>query len=242
MIFCRLITHTIKPGDTLYLLARKYQTTVPAITLMNPGVNPYNLQVGTKLKICMGESAYQPENPQISERQLWEDMREIFSSEGMLEKMFVDSSHFSTGNRDAVMRRLAQTPEEMAQIFRMFYPEKDSNALKILQSEQITKLEELADAANRMEHEKMMELAEQMQRNATEVAQLLAEGNPEYDKAYLEQLLSKLANSTYEDVNLMMEQKYPQALMVYEDGAKNRMELADYLTDGIIRNFYEKGQ
>ena len=89
MIYCRLITHTIKEGDTLYLLARKYQTTVPAITLMNPGVNPYNLQVGMKLKICMGEDGYMPENPQISERQLWEDMREVLSSQGMLEKMFI---------------------------------------------------------------------------------------------------------------------------------------------------------
>lgn len=240
MIYCRLITHTIKQGDTLYLLARKYHTTVPAITLMNPDVNPYNLQVGTKLKICMGETEYEPDQPQMSERQLWQDMREVFSSEGMLEKMFVDSSNFSTDNREAIMRRLAQNPEELAQILRMYYPEDYSNSLKILHSEQITKLEELTDAANRMEHEKMMVLLEQMQKNAGEIADLLAQGNPEYDREYLEQMLMKLANSTYEDVNLMMEQKYPQALMVYEDDARNRMELADYLTDGIIRKFYEK--
>ena len=240
MIYCRLITHTIKQGDTLYLLARKYHTTVPAITLMNPDVNPYNLQVGTKLKICMGETEYEPDQPQMSERQLWQDMREVFSSEGMLEKMFVDSSNFSTDNREAIMRRLAQNPEELAQILRMYYPEDYSNSLKILHSEQITKLEELTDAANRMEHEKMMVLLEQMQKNAGEIADLLAQGNPEYDREYLEQMLMKLANSTYEDVNLMMEQKYPQALMVYEYDARNRMELADYLTDGIIRKFYEK--
>lgn len=240
MIYCRLITHTIKEGDTLYLLARKYQTTVPAITLMNPGINPYNLQVGTKLKICMGEDDYEPENPQISERQLWEDMREVLSSEGMLQKMFIDSSNFDTANRDAVMQRLAQNPQEFADILRMYYSEADSNAIKMLQAEQITKLEELADAAKKMEHERMMVLAEQMRENADETAELLAEGNPQLDEEYLEQLLTKLANAAYEDVNLMMEKKYPQALMVHEDAARTRMELADYLTDGIIRNFYEK--
>ena len=154
--------------------------------------------------------------------------------------MYVDSSNFSTGNRDAIMRRLMENPEDFAQILRMYYSEQDSNAVKVLQSEQISKLEEMTDAANRMEHEKMMVLAEQMQKNAGEIADLLAQGNPEYDKEYLEQMLKKLANSTYEDVNLMMEQKYPQALMVYEDSARNRMELADYLTDGMIRNFYDK--
>ena len=240
MIYCRLITHTIKAGDTLYLLARKYQTTVPAITLMNPGVNPYNLQVGTKLKICMGEDGYMPENPQISERQLWEDMREVLSSQGMLEKMYIDSANFATENNDAVMQRFAQNPQEFADILKMYYSEADSNAIKLLQAEWITKLEEMVDAAKKMDYERMRILSEQMQENAEEMAELLAEGNSELDEEYLEQLLGKLAGSAYEGVNLMMEQKYPQALMVHEDATKTRMELADYLTDGIIKNFYDK--
>ncbi|MBQ5676331.1 MAG: LysM peptidoglycan-binding domain-containing protein [Lachnospiraceae bacterium] len=240
MIYCRLITHTIKEGDTLYLLARRYQTTVPAITLMNPGVNPYNLQIGTKLKICMGEESYRPEQPQMSERQLWEDMREVLSSQGMLEKMFIDSSNFSTENRDAVMQRLAQNPLDFTEILKMYYSDADSNAMKMMQTQWIAQLEEMTDAAKQMDRERMMELSEQMRENAQGMAEVLAESNPELDEEYLEQLLVKLANSAYEDVNLMMEQKYPQSLMVHEDAGRTRMELADYLTDGIIKNFYDK--
>ena len=240
MIYCRLITHTIKEGDTLYLLARRYQTTVPAITLMNPGVNPYNLQIGTKLKICMGEDGYRPEQPQMSERQLWEDMREVLSSQGMLEKMFIDSSNFSTENRDAVMQRLAQNPQDFTDILKMYYSDADSNAMKMMQTQWIAQLEEMTDAAKQMDRERMMELSEQMRENAQGMAEVLAESNPELDEEYLEQLLVKLANSAYEDVNLMMEQKYPQSLMVHEDAGRTRMELADYLTDGIIKNFYDK--
>lgn len=240
MIYCRLITHTIKEGDTLYLLARRYQTTVPAITLMNPGVNPYNLQIGTKLKICMGEDGYRPEQPQMSERQLWEDMREVLSSQGMLEKMFIDSSNFSTENRDAVMQRLAQNPQDFTDILKMYYSDADSNAMKMMQTQWIAQLEEMTEAAKQIDHERMMVLSEQMRENAQGMAEVLAESNPELDEEYVEQLLVKLANSAYEDVNLMMEQKYPQALMVHEDAGRTRMELADYLTDGIIKNFYDK--
>ena len=240
MIYCRLITHTIKEGDTLYLLARRYQTTVPAITLMNPGVNPYNLQIGTKLKICMGEESYRPEQPQMSERQLWEDMREVLSSQGMLEKMFIDSSNFSTENRDAVMQRLAQNPQDFTDILKMYYSDADSNAMKMMQTQWIAQLEEMTEAAKQIDHERMMVLSEQMRENAQGMAEVLAESNPELDEEYVEQLLVKLANSAYEDVNLMMEQKYPQALMVHEDAGRTRMELADYLTDGIIKNFYDK--
>lgn len=48
------IVHTIEQGDSLYRLARQYDTTVTELILGNPGVNPYNLQVGMKLQICPG--------------------------------------------------------------------------------------------------------------------------------------------------------------------------------------------
>lgn len=46
-------SYTIKSGDTLYLLAQTYNTTVEAIMQLNPGVDPYNLQIGSM--ICIPE-------------------------------------------------------------------------------------------------------------------------------------------------------------------------------------------
>lgn len=48
------IVHTVEQGDSLYRLARQYDTTVTELILGNPGANPYNLQVGMKLQICPG--------------------------------------------------------------------------------------------------------------------------------------------------------------------------------------------
>ena len=44
-------SYTIKSGDTLYLLAKRYNTTVEAIKKLNPGINPNNLQIGQKICI-----------------------------------------------------------------------------------------------------------------------------------------------------------------------------------------------
>ncbi len=53
--------YTIKAGDTLYLLAIRYNTTVNAILAINPGINPNNLQIGQV--ICIPGSAPQPGCP-----------------------------------------------------------------------------------------------------------------------------------------------------------------------------------
>ncbi len=48
-------SYTIKAGDTLYQLARTYNTTVEAILAINPGINPNNLQIGQR--ICIPDSS-----------------------------------------------------------------------------------------------------------------------------------------------------------------------------------------
>ncbi|WP_156275317.1 LysM peptidoglycan-binding domain-containing protein [Neomoorella glycerini] len=39
----------VEPGDTLYLIALRIGTTVDELLRLNPGVDPYNLQVGQVL-------------------------------------------------------------------------------------------------------------------------------------------------------------------------------------------------
>ena len=51
-------SYTIRSGDTLYLLAIRYNTTVEAIMAANPGINPNNLQIGQV--ICIPGAAVPP--------------------------------------------------------------------------------------------------------------------------------------------------------------------------------------
>lgn len=54
-------TYTIRPGDTLYALARRYGTTVQAIMALNPGLDPNSLRVAQI--ICIPGVAGQPPAP-----------------------------------------------------------------------------------------------------------------------------------------------------------------------------------
>ncbi|MEW6425351.1 MAG: SPOCS domain-containing protein [Bacillota bacterium] len=46
-----VIRYTIQPGDTFFILAQRFGTTVEAIMQANPGVDPQNLQVGQVINI-----------------------------------------------------------------------------------------------------------------------------------------------------------------------------------------------
>ena len=43
--------HTIRTGDSLYLLARQYKITLDALMKANPNLDPYNLRIGMQLCI-----------------------------------------------------------------------------------------------------------------------------------------------------------------------------------------------
>lgn len=42
----------IQPGDTLFRIARRFNTSVDAIMELNPGIDPNNLQIGQQIRVC----------------------------------------------------------------------------------------------------------------------------------------------------------------------------------------------
>lgn len=60
---CNGIVHTIRRGDTLYLLSRHYNVTINEIMRANSNVNVYNLQVGDQ--ICIPVKRPAPSQPNI---------------------------------------------------------------------------------------------------------------------------------------------------------------------------------
>ncbi|MGI5901109.1 MAG: LysM peptidoglycan-binding domain-containing protein [Desulfitobacteriia bacterium] len=45
------ITYKIKPGDTFYSIAKRFNTTVASLRSVNPGLNPKDLQIGQLIYI-----------------------------------------------------------------------------------------------------------------------------------------------------------------------------------------------
>lgn len=63
---CNGIVHTIRRGDTLYLLSRYYNVTINEIMRANANVNIYNLQIGDQ--ICIPVRRPAPSTPSMPAR------------------------------------------------------------------------------------------------------------------------------------------------------------------------------
>lgn len=59
--------HTIRIGDTLYMLARQYQISLDALMRANPDLDPYNLRVGMQLCIPIQSSNNTAQGAPIAE-------------------------------------------------------------------------------------------------------------------------------------------------------------------------------
>jgi murein DD-endopeptidase MepM/ murein hydrolase activator NlpD len=55
--------YIIQPGDTLWSIAEEYDLTVDEIVDLNPGIDPYNLQVGQAIVLPLPEEI--PDNEQL---------------------------------------------------------------------------------------------------------------------------------------------------------------------------------
>lgn len=71
--YCDGVTHTIKKGDTLYEISRKYNVALALLLRANPYVDVFNLQVGDT--ICI------PTNSQMTPYPLSDGMRDEIDRE-----------------------------------------------------------------------------------------------------------------------------------------------------------------
>lgn len=64
------IFYTIKPGDTLYSLAKKYQTTVEDILKANPGVSEKNFRIGETVRVIANSNTKNVHKELVEEERL----------------------------------------------------------------------------------------------------------------------------------------------------------------------------
>ncbi|MCH5344467.1 MAG: LysM peptidoglycan-binding domain-containing protein [Acetatifactor sp.] len=236
MDFCRTVIHVVQPGDTFYRLAQHYQTTVPDIIMRNPGVNPYNLQVGTRLRICSGRI----EDPlQKDELDLNNDMREAWAQHGFWGTLYLLSMYYALPNMEAILERLKESPDEIAEVFAKFYSQAMVSQLKTLLQEHVQLTGELMKALRDGESERAEQVEQEWHQNADRIARMLSSANADYNYEQLAQMLNMHLDLMKRQMTTDLNNQYEEFVTATDENNAHLIELADELTEGLIKQFYQ---
>lgn len=82
-------TYSIRPGDALYTIARRFGTTVEALLRANPGINPSNLRVGQTIRVPVaGAPGPAPAPGEIVNTQVRYDYNRMVRDLGLLRQRY----------------------------------------------------------------------------------------------------------------------------------------------------------
>ena len=240
MAECQFITHEVVRGDTLYRLAKKYKTTVPLILLANPGVEPYNLQIGTKLKICRGNQI--PQRPSMDEIEMASDLdRRWMQYIGWL-KTYLNSLSQPVDRQREAARKTEQAADRIVDVFGVFYPDAMIENLREHFARGYTlDLMSYANATNNRDTMAAEQFEERIEEHAESVAKLLSQYNRYYNEERIEETLEEAPEVIEQIVIAMRNEDNMQEFSGFETLYEWAGNIAAYLSEGLRREFYREG-
>lgn len=256
-MYCKnRINYRVQEGDSLYKLAKQFHTTVTELILLNAGVNPYNLQAGMRLTICPGEgyederettppgnvviiSPNRPgtEKPSNSNNDkgssLRQRMRMAWLNHITLVKFYLTSFFGNLSSQNAWKDAVKNNAEEILNIFAQYYPASAMQRLRNLFMEHLKLTDEVA-ASLKADPTATGETMENWYINAEEIASFLSRQTPAYDETELRKMLYNHLDMERQQMEAYLDGDYVTDIKIFLNSQKNIMELADFLSSGLM--------
>lgn len=243
-MFCPFrVSHVIQSGDTLYQLAKTYHTTVPMIIALNRNVNPYNLPVGSTLTICPGADYWSNSNctrPNPNKQiALINDMRLAWLQHVYWTRMLIISIIERLADEKDVTDRLLKNPYDIANIFTRFYPSDVRNTIANLLTEHLKIGADLVKALRDDNKEEAARFNRQWYQNEDEMADAFSSINPYYNKETVKEMLYRHLDLIKQEVSESLLKNYPADINTFDKIEQQALEMADYFSLGIMKEFLQ---
>jgi LysM repeat protein len=239
-----LISYRVRPGDTIYKLADRFHSSIPAIITVNPGIYPYNLLVGQVLMIPE-ESGDPPQSPHntaparisINEMNLRNTLRKLWEEHVEWTRMAIISTASDLPDLNMVVARLMRNPGDMAAALRPLYG--DANAAKFgsLIAEHLRIASQLVNAVKAGDAQAAQRAEVQWYANADQIAGFVNSLNPYISREDFRQMLYAHLALTKAEATARLNHNYENDIALYDQIENQALSMADSMASGIVKQF-----
>lgn len=236
-------SYKIQPGDSLWLIAQHYHTTIQEIAAENSDLDMNNLPIGQSIRIPERYSNYLrsaqclPAGINNAGETLSNHMRLLWEQHVYWTRMVISSMIFDLPDRELVTERLLRNAKDAEASLRPFYGEAAAARFAELLTGHLTIAAELVQAAKDNNITAAADAEKRWYENADQIAVFLNSINPYWSTQEWQSLLYNHLAMTKEEAVYFLTGNYADSISVFEDIEQEALEMADMMTQGIIRQF-----
>lgn len=237
------ICYKVCPGDSIFLIALKFNTSTDEILAANPGIDPGNLYIGQVICLqpntldlppCITQASEDISKAQVD---LSNYIRMLWEQHITWTRLTILSMVFGLPDVDLVTNRLLQNPKDFEALLKPLYGEIAASRFEQLFTSHLVIAADLIKAAKAGDSKAAEEAEKKWYTNAEEIASFLASINSYWSQeAWKTMLFDHLAMTKDEAVE-MLTGKYEKSITTYDQIETQALEMADMMTDGIVNQF-----
>lgn len=237
--FMGMLEYTIQPFDNYWELARRFNTSVQGIMMMNPGVDPNNLLVGQVICIPLTSPEGPPVMTSISpaEAAFRCNMRLLWQEHISWARMVMVSLAYDLPDQDAVISRLLQNPVDMGNILRPLYGDYIADQYTGLIKEHLELAAELITTLIAGDKEGAAAIEKTWYANGAQVSEFLSSINPYLSKQRFREMFYSHLALTQTEAAAVINKDFKKDIETFNMIAMEAQEMADMISDAIIKQY-----
>jgi LysM repeat protein len=239
--FNRAIIHIIQPHDSLFTIARQYDTTIEAIMAANPGVDLGTLFIGQRINVWPGYrhsgQTYFPEWISANELTLSNHLRLLWEQHITWTRLTIISMVFNLPDVELVTQRLLRNPTDFEAALLPLYGNQAASKFSELLRAHLVIAADLVKAAKAGDTNAAAQTEKNWYDNAREIAAFLAGINPYWSRQMWEQMMFDHLALVKNEAVFMLNGEFSKGIELYDEMERLAMLMADVMTNGIVKQF-----
>ena len=167
-------------------------------------------------------------------------MRKLWTDHVVWTRDYIIVAVADMPDQEAVSQRLLRNQEDIGKAVAAYYGKPAGDQLTSLLREHILIAVDLIKAAKAQDKPRFEQINRNWAKNADQIADFLANANPNWPKATLREMMAKHLSTTADELQARLDKRWEDDVKAFDHVYDHILKMADALSDGIIKQFPDK--